>query len=477
MYGFFSEVFDSAPETNIQQIFIGIAHRGRLNLLSELMQFPVVQMFRKMKGKPEFPSDVQGSGDVLSHLTSSFDHKSPEGTVHISMLPNPSHLEAVNPVAMGKARGRARTLCLGDYSDDRAARTGDGVLTVLVHGDGAFTGQGIVWESIALSQAPHFRLGGTIHLVTNNQVAFTAEAHIGRSSTHCTVKATRLAMAYREKFRKDIFINMQCFRRWGHNELDDPSFTQPIMYKIIECRESVPRQYADELIDQGLMTEDDIKKVKEEHSAKLMESFRAIDSTPPVQVFWSTLSFRFCANHLEGNWKGFIQAPAETQKWDTGCDVNLLKYVGAASVKVPEGFKVHPHLQKTHCEARLQKMTAGENIDWGTAEALAFGSLLMEGNDVRISGQDVGRATFSFRHAMLVDNDTDLTHIPLNFMSQKQTGFLEVANNILSEEAILGFEFGYSMENPRRLCVIPNYRKPLVVVAPKMILRHPKVNL
>ncbi|XGW03964.1 hypothetical protein V3C99_015252 [Haemonchus contortus] len=462
MYGFFSELFDSAPEKDIKQIFIGIAHRGRLNLLSEMMQFPHVQMFRKMKGKPEFPDGVQGSGDVLSHFTSSFDHQSPEGTVHISMLPNPSHLEAVNPVTMGKARARARTLGVGDYSTDRSARTGDGVLAVLVHGDGAFTGQGIVWESISLSQVPHFRLGGSIHLITNNQVAFTAEAHIGRSTMHCTdiaksfeypvihvngdhpedvVKATRLAVAYREKFRKDVFINMVCYRRWGHNELDDPSFTQPIMYRVIESRESVPRQYADELIHQGLLTEDEVKREKDAHTAKLMESFKATDSAPPV------------AKLLEGNWKGFVQAPPYIQKWDTGCDTNLLKYIGAASVKVPEGFNVHPHLQKTHCEARIQKMIAGEGIDWGTAESLAFGSLMLEGNDVRISGQDVGRATFSFRHAMLVDNKSDLTHIPLNFISDDQKGFLEVANNLLSEEAILGYEFGFSLDHPRRLCV------------------------
>ncbi|VDP20394.1 unnamed protein product [Heligmosomoides polygyrus] len=315
---------------------------------------------------------------------------------------------------------------------------------------------GIVWESISLSQAPHFRLGGSIHLVTNNQIAFTAEAHIGRSTTHCTdiaksfecpvihvngdhpedvVKATRLAIAYREKFRKDVFINMVCFRRWGHNELDDPSFTQPIMYRVIESRESVPRQYADELIDQGLLSEDDIKNEKETHTAKLMESFRAVDSTPPV------------AKHLDGYWKGFVQAPPEVQKWDTGCDVDLLK-IGAIPLQ-----KVHPHLQKTHCEARIQKLVSGEGIDWGTAESLAFGSLLLEGNDVRISGQDVGRATFSFRHAMLVDNDSDQTHIPLNHISDKQQGFIEVANNLLSEEAILGFEFGYSLDHPRRLCV------------------------
>uniref|UniRef100_A0A0K0DHB6 Transket_pyr domain-containing protein n=1 Tax=Angiostrongylus cantonensis TaxID=6313 RepID=A0A0K0DHB6_ANGCA len=453
MYGFFSEAFDSAPEKDIKQ----------------------------MRGKPEFPDNIQGSGDVLSHLTSSFDHQCAGGTVHISMLPNPSHLEAVNPVAMGKARARARSLGVGDYSKDRSARVGDGVLAILVHGDGAFTGQGVVWESISLSRAPHFRIGGTIHLVINNQVAFTAEAHIGRSSEFCSdmakafeypiihvngdhpndvVKATKLAMAYRDRFRKDVFIDLICYRRWGHNELDDASFTQPIMYKVITNRDSVPRQYADDLINQGLLTEDDVKKEKEAHTARLMDSFRAIDSTPPV------------ANHLSGYWKGFVQAPAEVQKWDTGCDINVLKYVGAASVSTPEGFKVHPHLKKMHCEARIQKVTAGESIDWGTAEALAFGSLLLEGNDVRLSGQDVGRATFSFRaisyahwisvdyinylkfrHAMLVDYESDLTHIPLNFISKEQKGYLEIANNILSEEAVLGYEFGYSLDHPRRLCV------------------------
>ncbi|KJH50148.1 dehydrogenase E1 component [Dictyocaulus viviparus] len=491
MYGFFSEIFEAASESGTEQntsfnlftlygvqILIGIPHRGRLNLLSELMEFPTVQMFRKMRGKPEFPDDVQGSGDVLSHLNtftfatnilicdlfeaSSFDYKSPEGTVHITMLPNPSHLEAVNPVTMGKARARARSLGVGDYSKDRSSRVGDGVLTVLVHGDGAFTGQGIVWESISLSRTPHFRIGGTIHLVVNNQVAFTAEAHIGRSSSHCTdiakafeypvihvngdhpenvVRATRLAMAYREKFRKDVFIDMVCYRRWGHNELDDASFTQPTMYRVIENRDSVPRKYVNELIHQGLFTEDEVKNEKDLHTTKMLDSYRAIDSTPPV------------ANHLNGYWKGFIQAPAHVQKWDTGCDINMLKYIGAASVAFPQGFNVHPHLKKMHCEARVQKMVDGENIDWGTAESLAFGSLLLEGNDVRISGQDVGRATFSFRHAMLVDNESDLTYIPLNFISEKQTGFLEIANNILSEEAVLGYEFGFSLDHPRRLCI------------------------
>ncbi|CAD6186781.1 unnamed protein product [Caenorhabditis auriculariae] len=463
MFGFFSELFETSPEHNIEQVVIGIAHRGRLNLLTQLMQFPVLQMFRKIKGKPEFPNDVSGSGDVLSHLVSSFDYKGKEGQVHVTMLPNPSHLEAVNPVAMGKARARAWSMKQGDYSaEERSARTGDSVLNVLIHGDGAFTGQGIVWESLALSRAPHFRLGGTVHLVTNNQVAFTAESCIGRSTTHCTdiakafeypvihvngdhpeelVKATRIALAYREKFRKDIFINLVCFRRWGHNELDDPTFTSPVMYKEIESRESVPRLFMDRLISEGITTEEDIKKDLDKQTEELNVTLKSVDKSQPE------------VTHLQGNWKGFVQAPSSVERWDTGVDVDLLRFVGAASVHFPDNFDSHKHLQKTHIEARLNKMKSGENIDWATAEALAFGSVLLQGNDVRISGQDVGRGTFCHRHAMFVDQSSDKIHIPLNHIIEGQKNYLEVANNLLSEEAILGFEWGFSSENPRRLCI------------------------
>ncbi|KAF8386657.1 ogdh-2, partial [Pristionchus pacificus] len=462
MFGFFTELFDSAPERGTEQIMLCIAHRGRLNLLTELMQFPTVQMFRKMRGKPEFPSDVQGSGDVLSHLTSSFDHSTPDGSVHITMLPNPSHLEAINPVAMGKARARAATLKKGEYSKEKDARSGDGVLCVQVHGDGAFSGQGVVWETLALSQVPHFRTGGSIHLVTNNQVAFTAEGHVGRSTTHCTdiakaidcpvihvngdnpeevVAATRLALDYRNKFRKDVFVNMICFRRWGHNELDDPSFTQPLMYKAIESRRSVPTEYTERLIMEGVITKEEIENEKKAHTDKLLESFRAIETTPPV------------ANHLSANWTGMGQAPPSIERWDTGVDLDVLRFVGAASVQTKDGFELHPHLKKTHVETRLAKLTSGEGIDWATAEALAVGSLLTEGVDVRFSGQDVGRGTFCHRHAMLVDQNTDECFIPLNSIHEGQKAFYEVANNLLSEEAILGFEFGYSLDSPRRLCV------------------------
>ncbi|CAI5453123.1 unnamed protein product [Caenorhabditis angaria] len=462
MFAFFNELFESAPEKEVQQIIIGIAHRGRLNLLTQMMEFPPVHMFRKIKGKPEFPESVDAAGDVLSHLVSSFDYKTSEGQVHVTMLPNPSHLEAVNPVAMGKARARAWSLQKGDYGDERSARTGDSVLNVLVHGDGAFTGQGVVWESIALSQAPHFRLGGTVHLVTNNQIAFTAEKSVGRSTTHCTdiaksfeypilhvngdcpdevVKATRLALAYRERYRKDIFINLVCFRRWGHNELDDPTFTSPVMYKEVNKRESVPSQFLDRLLIDGLVTEEGIEAELVKHTEELNAALKAVDSTQPIDV-----------SH-RGNWNGFIQAPRNIETWDTGVNTDLLRFIGAASVKTPENFDTHKHLYKMHIDSRIQKMQTGDSIDWATAEALAFGSLLLEGNDVRISGQDVGRGTFCHRHAMMVDQSDDSIHIPLNEIVENQKNFIEVANNLLSEEAILGYEWGFASENPRRLCI------------------------
>uniref|UniRef100_A0AC35FBU2 Transketolase-like pyrimidine-binding domain-containing protein n=1 Tax=Panagrolaimus sp. PS1159 TaxID=55785 RepID=A0AC35FBU2_9BILA len=464
MFAFFSEIFEQAPQNELSDICIAIAHRGRLNLLAELMEFPVVQMFRKAKGKKEFPDDVQGSGDVMSHFTSSFDYSTLEGKVHITMLPNPSHLEAVNPVAVGKARAKAAIKRIGDYGSEKdGAQHGDSILCLQVHGDGAFSGQGVVWETNLLSQCPHFRIGGSVHLITNNQIAFTAEAHIGRSSVHCTdiakslpapvihvngdspedlVRATRLALAYRQRFRKDVFINLICYRRWGHNELDDPSFTQPLMYQKIEARESVPDLYCKQLIQQEDFSEDERKKLIEEHTNALMKEFKEMDKAKPRAI------------HLGGNWKGMKQAPKEFTKWDTGVEIDLLKYIGAKSVEYPkDSFNIHPHLQKTHCEARITKIKTGENIDWSTAEALAFGSILVEGNDVRISGQDVGRATFSHRHVTLVDQKNDNVFIPLNNIHEDQKNFIEVANNPLSEEAVLGFEFGFSLENPKLLTI------------------------
>uniref|UniRef100_A0A0K0FKJ6 Transket_pyr domain-containing protein n=1 Tax=Strongyloides venezuelensis TaxID=75913 RepID=A0A0K0FKJ6_STRVS len=465
MFGFFNEIFSSASENEISDIIMCKAHRGRLNLLVELMEFPVVQMFRKIKGKPEFPEDVSGSGDVLSHLTSSFDFKSQDSDnyVHITLLPNPSHLEAVNPVAMGKARGRANTLRTGDYDyTNKSSNIGDKILCLQVHGDGAFSGQGVVWESLAMSQIPHYRVGGSIHLIVNNQIAFTAESRIGRSTLHASdmakgidcpiihvngdspedvIKAAKLALLYRMKFRKDIFVNMLSFRRWGHNELDNCIITQPIMYNKIENRSSVPDEYCEKMISENFYSHEKREKLLKEHSEYLQNEYKKTDTAPPV------------ANHLQGNWKNYVQAPKAVTVWDTGFDIDHLRYIGAASVNVPKDFLIHPHLLKTHVQSRITKMENGENIDWGTAEALAFGSCLAQGFDVRISGQDVGRGTFAHRHCMLVDQKTDEIYIPLNNMSDKQQNFIELANSLLSEEAVLGFEYGYSIENPKRLSI------------------------
>ena len=258
MVGFYTELLRKANKDGVADIVLGMAHRGRLNLMTGLMQFPPVEMFRKMKGLPEFPADQAGAGDVLSHLTSSFK----VGQVHATMLPNPSHLEAVNPVAVGKARCRHMVADKGDYG---TGRMGDDILCVQVHGDAALAGQGVNQETLQLANVPHYSIGGSLHLVINNQVGFTTPGERGRSSRHCTdlakqigapvihvngdkpeelVKATRIAMEYRRQFRKDVFVNLVCFRRWGHNELDDPTFTNPSLYSVIHARRSVPDQYA-----------------------------------------------------------------------------------------------------------------------------------------------------------------------------------------------------------------------------------------
>ncbi|VDN53664.1 unnamed protein product [Dracunculus medinensis] len=459
MFIFFIELFNLCPSFDIEDVTVCMAHRGRLNLLCELMQFPIVQMFRKMQGKTEFPDNVHAVGDVLSHLKSSFDQTTSGGMVHVTMIPNPSHLEAVNPVAVGRTRGRCLTKRRGDYGPC-SDRDGDSVLCVQIHGDGAFSGQGICWETIGLSQLPHFRIGGSVHLVVNNQIAYTAEAQVTRSSDHCTdiakafdspviyvngdypelvAKATRLAMGYRNQYRKDIFINLLCYRRWGHNELDDPRFTQPVMYKIINERTSPPDRYAAQLIEEEIMTTAEKDSLIKGHMDSLMDDFRATNKSSVGRV--------------DGNWNSMVEAPNAVEKWDTGVNIDLLRFIGAKSINLNSSFAINEHLQKMHVDARLKKMEMGTNIDWSTAEALAFGSILLQGYDIRLSGQDVGRGTFSQRHLMLIDQETNETIVPLNHMYSEQQNFIEVANNMLSEEAILGFEFGFSMENPMRLCL------------------------
>uniref|UniRef100_A0AAY4BQT1 2-oxoadipate dehydrogenase complex component E1 n=1 Tax=Denticeps clupeoides TaxID=299321 RepID=A0AAY4BQT1_9TELE len=463
MMGFFHELFRLASYSGVTDVIVGMPHRGRLNLLTGLLRFPPELMFRKMRGLSEFPEDSPAIGDVLSHLTSSVDLDFGAGRpLHVTMLPNPSHLEAINPVAMGKTRGRQQVERDGDYSTEGSARPGDKVLCVQVHGDASFSGQGIVPETFTLSYLPHFRVGGSVHLIVNNQVGYTTPSERGRSSLYCSdvgkmvgcavvhvngdeaedvLRATRLAVEYQRRFRKDVIVDLLCYRQWGHNELDEPSFTNPAMYKIIRSRTSVPDSYAERLASEGLMTDEERARIKSGYYGALGDKLTnaTLYRPPPA--------------NLRGRWDHLAQPQPRITTWDTGLPAPLLQFVGAKSVDVPEDVTMHAHLRKTHVQGRIQKLQEGTKLDWSTAEALAFGSLLCQGFNVRISGQDVGRGTFSQRHAMVVCQESNDMYVPLNHMDAEQKGFLEVCNSALSEEAVLGFEYGMSIAQPRLLPV------------------------
>ncbi|KAJ3596650.1 hypothetical protein NHX12_003054 [Muraenolepis orangiensis] len=437
MMGFFYELFYQSAHSGVTDVIIGMPHRGRLNLLTGLLKCP--------------PENSPSIGDVLSHLTSSVQLElGAARPLHVTLLPNPSHLEAINPVTQGKARARQQLRHEGDYAPEDGAQPGDRVICLQVHGDGSFPGQGIVPETFTISSLPHYRVGGSIHLIVNNQVGYTTPSERARSSLYCSdvgkmvdcpvihvngdhaedvLKATRLALEYQRRFRRDVILDLICYRQWGHNELDEPSFTNPSMYKIIRSRKSVPDSYTDQLIAEGLMTEAECAAIKSQHYAMLNDKLVAAPLYSPL------------ATNLQGRWEGLVEPQASVSTWDTGVPVPLLQYVGAKSVEVPEHIQLHSHLGKTHVQSRLQKIQEGTKLDWSTAEAMAFGSLLCQGFNIRISGQDVGRGTFSQRHAMVVCQNTSDMHIPLN----------HIQPHPLSEEAVLGFEYGMSIAQPKLL--------------------------
>ncbi|KAF8950794.1 hypothetical protein BGZ52_001388 [Haplosporangium bisporale] len=450
-------LFQTASKAGVTEAVLGMPHRGRLNLLTDLMQYNPTALFSKVKGNPEFPADLPATGDVLSHIANSpkLDYGEAE-PLHVSMLHNPSHLEAVNPVAMGKARAKQMDLIANSSPD---CQLGDKVMCVQLHGDAAFTGQGVVMESLGLSNLPHFSSGGSIHIVVNNQIGYTTPAQNARSSVYSSdigkminapvihvngdhpeevVHAMRLAFEYRNKFRKDVILDLIAYRRWGHNELDEPAFTQPLMYNNIRARKSVPKLYEEKLLAENVLSKAAIDELRQDYFEKLEDDFSEIDSFKPE------------ADHLQGKWKDMILPTETVSKIETGIDKEQMKQIGQASVATPGDFEIHPRLEKFHVKSRLNKLKDGQNIDWATAEAIAFGSLLTEGYDVRICGQDVGRGTFSQRHAMLVDQKTERVHVPLNALTESQ-GHLEVANSSLSELAVLAFETGMSYETPKML--------------------------
>ncbi|KAI8053368.1 dehydrogenase E1 and transketolase domain-containing protein 1 [Syncephalis plumigaleata] len=443
------QLFSEANHAGVREAIVCMAHRGRLNLLVDLLKYSPRALFHKVKGNSELPAGIPGIGDVLSHIgaTPYIDYGAAE-PIHVELLHNPSHLEAVNPVALGKAR--AKQMGLYDTNTDENCQLGDRVMCVQIHGDAAFTGQGVVMETLGLSNLSHFTSGGSIHLIVNNQLGYTTPAMNARSSIYASdigkmvnapvihvngdypediARAMEVAFEYRNKFRKDVVVDLITYRRWGHNELDEPGFTQPLMYDIIRNRKSVPQMYEEKLITDGVISKLDANAIRSEQHTHLDKEMEQSDSYVPE------------ADHLKGKWNGMI-LPTET--------ISQIDTIGQASVASPTDMTIHSRLKRYHIQSRLQKINDGRNIDWATAEALAFGSLMLEGYNVRISGQDVGRGTFSQRHAMLVCQRTERVHIPLNSIAPDQ-GKLEVANSSLSEFAVMGFEYGMSLETPKSL--------------------------
>ncbi|HZF75273.1 MAG TPA: 2-oxoglutarate dehydrogenase E1 component [Acetobacteraceae bacterium] len=447
-------VIEVAAAGGVGEIAIGMAHRGRLNVLVNVVKKPYTAVFSEFKGVSSAPEDVQGSGDVKYHLGTSTDLDIGGRTVHISLQPNPSHLEAVDPVVVGKVRARQ------DMAGDTKGRRS--VMGIQLHGDAAFAGQGVVYETLAMSQLIGYRTGGSIHIVTNNQIGFTTVAAHAYSGLYCTdvaksiqapilhvngddpeavVFCARMAAEYRMTFGADIVLDIVCYRRHGHNETDEPAFTQPIMYNRIREMRTTRTLYAERLAAEGSVPAEESKSVLDRFYAQLEEAFQAASSFKPNKADW-----------LEGHWSGLkaVAVGEETERLhDTAVGLDTLREVGAALSRVPSDFGANPKILR-QLEAKKQAVETGEGIDWATGEALAFGTLLLEGHRVRLSGEDVQRGTFSHRHAYLVDQKTQAEYVPLNHIRSGQARF-EAFNSLLSEFGVLGFEYGYTLADPRTL--------------------------
>jgi 2-oxoglutarate dehydrogenase E1 component len=435
----------------VTEIDVGMAHRGRLNILTNVMGKRAQAIFHEFAGGATNPADVGGSGDVKYHLGTSSDREFDGNKVHLSLLPNPSHLEAVDPVVLGKARA------VQTYKGDKQGKT---VLPILLHGDAAFAGQGIVWECLSFSGLPGYGTGGTIHFIVNNQVGFTTSPQFGRSSPYPSDVAKgvqapilhvngddpeavtfccKMATEFRQTFGRDIVIDMWCYRRFGHNEGDEPSFTQPEMYAAIKTHPPISEIYAKRLIAEGVVDQAWIEQQTAAYVAHLNEEFEAAVSYLPNKADW-----------FEGRWAG-LGRPGEPvlgrRNTATAINDEEMRYLASILTTVPEGFHIHKTLQRI-IDAKKQMFETGEGFDWATGEALAFGSLLAEGNGVRLSGQDSGRGTFSQRHAVWVDQQTGAKYIPLTTVDG---GRFEVRDSPLSEFGVLGFEYGYSLADPRTL--------------------------
>jgi 2-oxoglutarate dehydrogenase E1 component len=414
------------------------------------MSKPFQAIFSEFQGNIAHPDDVQGSGDVKYHLGTSADRVFDGRTVHLSLTANPSHLEAVNTVVLGKVRAKQRQ----QNDPDRGK-----IMGLLMHGDAAFSGQGLVAETLDLSHLHGYRTGGTIHFVVNNQIGFTTAPRFSRSSPYCSdvakivaapifhvnaddpeavVHVARMAIEYRQRFKKDVVIDMICYRRHGHNEGDEPMFTQPGMYKKIAGHATTCDIYARKLVSQGVLDQQGVDDIQDEVRGVLDAAFEASTDYKSNTADW-----------LEGSWEGISAASGEARRGNTSVPEDRLRSVGLSLTKVPDNFNAHSKIIR-QLNNKREMIETGQGIDWATAEALAFGTLLLDGHPVRLSGQDSGRGTFSQRHCVLTDQENDERYIPLNNLQFGQGPF-EVIDSPLSEAGVLGFEYGYSMAEPQML--------------------------
>ena len=445
------QIIKRGGSLGVKDIVIGMPHRGRLSVLANVMMKPYRAIFNEFQGGSSKPEDVGGSGDVKYHLGASSDRTFDGNTVHLSLTANPSHLEAVNPVVLGKVRAKQDQL----NDTDRHQ-----VLPILLHGDAAFAGQGVVAECFGLSGLKGHRTGGTLHIVVNNQIGFTTAPSYSRSSPYPTdialmveapifhvngddpeavVHAAKVAIEFRQTFHKDVVLDIFCYRRFGHNEGDEPMFTNPAMYTRIRRQKTTLQIYTDRLVADGLIPEGEIEDMKAAFQAKLNEEFEVGKDYKPNKADW-----------LDGRWKSMHTKDLENyQRGETWIKAETMAEVGAALVRAPEGFDLHKTVAR-QLEAKAKMFETGKGFDWATAEALAFGSLVTEGFPVRLSGQDCTRGTFSQRHSAFVDQTTEERHYPLNHIRPGQARY-EVIDSMLSEYAVLGFEYGYSLSEPNAL--------------------------
>ena len=438
----------------VKEIVVGMPHRGRLNVLAAVMGKPYHHIFHEFKGGSVTPDDIGGSGDVKYHLGASSDREFDGNKVHLSLTANPSHLEAVNPVVLGKARSKQDRI---EAPNLDAPRTH--VLPLLLHGDAAFAGQGIVAECLGLSGLRGYSNGGTVHFIVNNQIGFTTSPQFSRSSPYpsdvakmvqapifhvngddpeAVVYAAKIATEFRQRFGADTVIDMFCYRRFGHNEGDEPSFTQPRMYKKIRSLPTARAIYAERLEKEGVIGPGDAEKERETFREFLDKEFAASEAFKPNKADW-----------LDGQWSGFVQPMDDDRRGNTAVELDELKNIGAALTTYPENFSIHRTLERI-IDQKRRTLENGQGIDWATAEALAFGSLLRDGFGVRLSGQDSRRGTFSQRHAVFIDQETETTYTPLRHLDNVH-GTFEVHDSNLSEFAVMGFEYGYSLANPKFL--------------------------